>query len=228
MEARTPAELPVGRLILVPALISLAVTVVRAAGEVGRWSDRWFEPVTRGIVPSGVSWVIGISWLPVPFGVYFALKLLAAGQGPASARRALGHALGGLAVVVVGLLFAVPALNAQFGLFRRSLLLYLVIIWAVMAAAALLQWPGWPALFKTLLAYGVAARVPVVVMMFLAMRGGWGTHYDYVDIPTFQGMPLLVRFLETAFFPQLIFWVGFTIVLGALAGSITAALARRR
>jgi len=28
--------------------------------------------------------------------------------------------------------------------------------------------------------------------------------------------------------PQLIFWVGYTIVLGALAGTITAAVVRRR
>jgi hypothetical protein len=227
-EARPLQQPSLARLVLIPALISLVVTIVRAAGEVGHWSGRWFEPVTRGIVPSGVSWIIGISWLPIPFGVYFALKLVRGGLGPPSAGRAVGHALAGAAIVIMGLLFVVPAINAQFRLFRRSLLLYLVIIWAVMATAALLQRPGWPSLFKTLLAYGVAARVPVVVMMFLAMRGGWGTHYDYVDIPTFQGMPLLVRFLETAFLPQLIFWVGFTIVLGALAGSITAALARRR
>src|SRR5262245_3487617 len=115
-DAHKPQQLSVARLVLIPALISLAVTIVRAAGEIGHWSSRWFEPVTRGIVPSGVSWVIGISWLPIPFGVYFAVKLLAAERGPSSPRRALGHALAGVAVVVVGLLLVVPALNAQFRL----------------------------------------------------------------------------------------------------------------
>ena len=221
------SSMNVGRLIAVPAAISLAVTVLRVAGELGHWSDRWFEPVTRGIVPSGVSWMFGISWLPVPFGIYFALKLLAAGDGPASTARALGCALSGL-LLAAGMLFVIPVLNARFRLFSRSLLLYLAIIWAVMAAAALLQRFSWPGLFKTLLAYGLAARVPVVVVMFLAMRGRWGTHYDYVDVPPFQALPLLERFLKTAFLPQLIFWVSFTILLGSIAGSITAAVARRR
>ena len=221
------SSMNVGRLIAVPAAISLAVTVLRVAGELGHWSDRWFEPVTRGIVPSGLSWVFGISWLPVPFGVYFALRLLAAGKGPVSTARSLLCALAGL-LIVVGMRFVVALLNQRFQLFSRSLLLYLAIIWSVMAAAALVQRLSWPALFQMLLAYGLAARVPVVVVMFLAMRGNWETHYDYVDVPPFQALPLLERFLKTAFLPQLIFWVSFTILLGAIAGSITAAVARRR
>jgi len=58
------SSMNVGRLIAVPAAISLAVTVLRVAGELGHWSDRWFEPVTRGIVPSGVSWCSGSVGFP--------------------------------------------------------------------------------------------------------------------------------------------------------------------
>jgi hypothetical protein len=41
-------------------------------------------------------------------------------------------------------------------------------------------------------------------------------------------MPLLPRFLWLAFFPQLVFWVGFTILIGSVAGVVAAALVRKR
>ncbi len=37
---------------------------------------------------------------------------------------------------------------------------------------------AWPALGRTLLASGLAARIPVASPMFVAMLGNWGTHYD--------------------------------------------------
>src|SRR5260370_8923741 len=37
---------------------------------------------------------------------------------------------------------------------------------------------AWPALGRTLLVYGLAARVPVVLVMLAAIRGNWMTHYD--------------------------------------------------
>jgi hypothetical protein len=75
-------------------------------------------------------------------------------------------------------------------------------------------------------AYGLAARIPVVVVMFLAMLGNWGTHYDYVGMPAPFQMPFWPGFFWLAFFPQLIFWVSFTIVLGVLSGSIAFASVR--
>jgi hypothetical protein len=40
----------------------------------------------------------------------------------------------------------------------------------VIVAAAALQFPAWPALFKVLRAYGYAARIPVAIVMFFAIR----------------------------------------------------------
>jgi hypothetical protein len=51
------------RVIFAPILITLAVTILRLIGEMRRWPAKWFSPETGGIVPSGVSWVIGITWL---------------------------------------------------------------------------------------------------------------------------------------------------------------------
>jgi hypothetical protein len=90
-----------------------------------------------------------------------------------------------------------------------------------MVAAAMVQLPGWYRLSQTLLYYGFASRIPIVIVMFMALRGNWGTHYDYFGTP-----PEVhdVAFFWLAFGPQLIFWTSFTVVLGMLSGSAVAAL----
>src|SRR2546423_1528952 len=95
-EMSAQSRVRLARLILIPSIIALAVTLVRLIGELRHWSPRWFDNEAGGVTPSGVSWVIGITWLAAPFGVYFARRLIAAGQGPASAARAIAYALGGL------------------------------------------------------------------------------------------------------------------------------------
>jgi len=81
-----------------------------------------------------------------------------------------------------------------------------------------------------LLAYAFAARIPVLIVMFLAMRGnggqGWGTHYDAVP-PTFGAAPFATKFLYTAILPQMTMWIGWTVVLGSIIGVIVVAVVRR-
>ena len=209
------------RLILIPALISLAVTLLRLTGELLRWSEQWFSTATGGPVPSGVSWVVGITWLPIPFGVYFAWRLLANGGGPPRAAKAVLYAILGLLAGSAVMIFLISQLPVEFPYI-------LIFLWLTGLAAALLQLPAWPALFKTLLAYGLAARIPVIIVMALAMLGNWGTHYDYVGMPEQFQMPFWPRFFWLAFFPQLVFWVSYTVLIGSLAGSITAAILQRR
>jgi hypothetical protein len=108
------------------------------------------------------------------------------------------------------------------GIGIRSMLL---ILWAVAIASAYLQWLAWPALCKALIAYGLGARIPVVVIMFFALRGHWGTHYDRPSGPfRWSFWP---TFLWFGLFEELIYWVSFTVTLGSLAGSLAAALAKR-
>ena len=208
------------RLVLIPALLSLAVTLLRLTGELLRWSEAWFSTATGGIAPSRVSWVLGVTWLAAPFGAYFGWRLVGLGEMPPRPARAIALALLGAAGGWLGLRLA-RELPIPFPL-------WLVPLWLVMAAAAAAQLAGWPALFRTLLLYGFASRIPVVLVMFLAMAGNWGTHYDYVGMPEPFRMPFAPRFLWLAFFPQLVFWLGFTIVVGSLAGSVSGALAARR
>jgi hypothetical protein len=218
-EMNPPGRVRVARLILIPSIIALAVTLLRLIGELQHWSPRWFDNEAGGVTPSGVSWVIGITWLAVPFGVYFAMQLIAAGQRPASATGAVVYAAAGILILEIGVKVVAPRLD----LGTRSTLM---LIWAFSVVPAALQIKAWPALWRVLLAYGLASRVPVAVIMFVALLNRWGTHYDYGgQIPPDQ---FWFGYIWFGLVPQLVFWVGFTILLGMLAGALTAAVYRYR
>jgi len=129
--------------------VALVATLVRLAGERRGWSATWWSRETGGGVPSRLGWVVGITWLALPFGFWLALRLVGRDEPPASARRAFGFAL-----------------------------------------------------------------------------LGEGTHYDYVDAPAVRQLPLASAFLWLALVPQLLFWVGFTVIAGTLTGSAAALVAR--
>ena len=103
----------------------------------------------------------------------------------------------------------------------------LVIGLLLFAVATAVQFRTSPALSKTLLAYGYAARIPVVVLTFFAIRGSWGTHYDALP-PGFPETTFWTRYVQTALVPQLIFWIAFTVVVGTLFGSIATAIRGRQ
>jgi hypothetical protein len=208
------------RMAALPALISLAVTLLRLAGELRGWSEAWFDRATSGLVPTGtVSWLVGITWLALPFGAWFAWRLLRSGAARPRAPR--------------GLFFAALALVALYGGTRLVPLLrpgfpgFLILVWSVGVLAAILSWQVWPALGRVLLAYGLLSRAVVALVMLLAMNGRWGTHYDYADMPRVLEMPFWIAYLTFAFIPQLVFWVAYTVVLGVLAGTVVAALRAR-
>lgn len=201
------------KMIAVPFAMSVVLTALRLTGELLGWSGDWFSKATGGIVPSGWTWLVGITWLPVLFGPWFARALQRAGEEAPPGLKVLGLALAGWALALVGLQTLMPAVSQHFPHF-------LIVVWAVVAAAAALQLLGWPALFRVLLAYGLASRLVVVLVMFLAMWGDWGTHYDYVGMPAQFQMPLVPRFLWLGFFPQLLFWSAFTVLLGSLSAGV--------
>jgi len=199
--------------------IALAVTLVRLAGERLGWSETWFSRATGGVVPSGPGWVVGITWLALPFGLWLAARLVASGRAPADARAAAGHAILGAIVLVFGLRL-VPRLGL-------SMPAFLLGVWATAVLAAAVAWRGWPALGRELLAYGALSRVPVAIVMLLAMHGRWGTHYDYADAPQVRQMPFWAAYAALALVPQLVFWVAFTVAAGLLTGSLAAWALRR-
>jgi hypothetical protein len=208
------------RLALPPALIALAVTLLRLAGELRGWSEEWFSRATSGLVPTGaVSWLVGITWLALPVGAWLAWRLVRSGAVTPPAGRAV--------LITVAAVLALYGGTRLVPLLRLGFPGFLLAIWAVGVLAAVLAWQAWPALGRVLLAYGLLSRAVVAFVMFLAMHGHWGTHYDYADMPRVQELPFWTAYFAFAFVPQLVFWVAYTIVLGMLAGTLVAALGRR-
>ena len=92
----------------------------------------------------------------------------------------------------------------------------------VIAAASL--WVirrAWPAYWKVMMAYAFWARVPVIAVMFFAIQGNWGTHYD-VAPPSgdIWGADWFRKWFEIGVIPQLFIWIPYTVVyeLAKLAG----------
>ena len=207
------------KLVFWPAVVTLAITLLRLTGELLHWSPSLFNPTAGG---GGA--LVGISWLPPLLGIVFAIQLVRAGLGPVSGGRAVGRALLGL-LAAVAVVFGSRALGlmkpGQFGM------LGLVLITSALAIGAAIAWSGWPALGQTLLVYAFAARIPVALLMLVAMLGNWGTHYD-VAPPGFPEMGVFSKWLMIGALPQLTTWIAFTVLTGALTGSIAGLVAGRR
>ena len=184
-----PPRLGVGKLTLLPAVITLAVTLLRLAGELAQWSKTFFNPES-----GGAGSIVGIVWLVPAFGVYFALKLTAKADYPPQRGSAL--ALAGLGFLL---------LTAGFAVFQKFLTTL----------------TGLEVFFKVQLAYAYAARLPVAAVMAVATRASWVSHYSAV-VP---GESRLETFMLFGFFPQLVWWVSFTIIVGSLFGTLAAAIA---
>jgi hypothetical protein len=201
-------------LVLVPAIITLAVTALRLIGELQGWPEPFFNRAGGG---GGA--IVGISWLPLFFGVYFAWRLVKAGQGPASGGKALGMAVLGIVVFIAALFIANVLKVPQLGV--------IVIACIVALIAGTVACQGWPELGKTLFVYALAARIPVAALMLPAILGRWGTHYDALP-PNFPAMSPVATWAVIGLFPQLTLWIGLTLVMGMLTGSITGAILRAR
>lgn len=211
----TGSSVSIGKLIAIPAIITLVITILRLVGELQHWPAPWVN-TTAG----GAGALIGISWLPFIFGPYFAWKLAAAGEGPVSSGKAIGMSLLGLVVLVLG--------GVAFGIGVSKHLVALILAGAVLAlASAFVPRLGWRSLGNAMVAYAFAARIPVLIVMFIAMSAnggqGWGTHYDVAG-QGFIVTSFAQKFIDLAVFPQMSLWIGYTGVVGGLLGSIVAAI----
>ena len=211
----------VKRLIMVPALIALAITIIRLVGELAGGSSTLFNREAGG---GGA--LVGIVWLVPIVGVYFAVKLVRQGLGPASAGKVVVLAVAGLVIagVATGLIFSFfgdPNVSVSFGgAIGQQLGIAIVSLVVV-----LILRKGWPAFFQTMLSYAFASRIPVLIVMLMAMLGDWGTHYE-LGPPGYPEMGFLTKYILIALFPQMTFWIMFTMVVGTLFGGVAAALVR--
>ena len=132
MESASNNRTPIARLILVPSVITLVITLLRITGELRHWSPTLFNSS-----PGGGGALVGITWLVLIFGVYFALKLSSDGKGPASTGRSIGMAAFGVLLMAGGgFVAAAPQVTIPGKLFIGLLLF---------AAATALQFKTWPA-----------------------------------------------------------------------------------
>jgi hypothetical protein len=67
------------------------------------------------------------------------------------------------------------------------------------------------------------ARLPVI--MYLAIKGNWGAHYDAAP-PGTSLTDVTANFIYLGLMLQLLFWVPVTVIACGLLGVITAALRR--
>ena len=207
------------KLVFWPAVITLAVTLLRLIGEFQNWSPAFFSRA-----PGGGGALVGISWLPPLFAILFAIQLVRMGHGPVSGGRAIGRALIGLAVTAAVVFGLISTGIVQEGVVSLTSLIAMTTALAIGAAIA---WSGWPALGKTMLVYAYAARIPVVVIMLLAFAGNWGTHYDGLP-PGVPEMSLMQKWVMFGVLPQMTTWIAIAVLVGGVFGSIAGAIAMRK
>ncbi len=206
---------PLPSLILGPALVTLAVTLLRLVGELLNWSPQLFSKESGG----GGS-LIGISWLVLVFGAWFGWTMTRGGHGPGHVGRGLGLAILGFAILPV-----LGVATSVLGMSQQSLGTFAVyVIGSFVGLAVGLQ--AWPALGRVLVAYAFAARVPVLLVMLLAILGNWGTHYD-APPPGLPEMAPLTKWFFIGVIPQMSVWIWFTVVVGSIFGIVVAAIAGR-
>jgi hypothetical protein len=210
-DAVHPASSLTTRLILPSAAITLAVTLLRVAGELAHGSKSWFNPAQGGYMA-----IVGIVWLVPVFGVYFALRLTAAGERPSSVGRSMGLGVAGCVIFALGFyLFNTGIVKNYTGV---------ILMWTLAVAGAATAFPAWRALSRILLAYGYAARIPVAIVMAIATWADWQSHYSTVQ----PDSPRIETYILYGLIPQLVWWVCFTVVVGSLFGIVAGTLAAAR
>ncbi len=200
--------------VLIPGLVTLAVTIVRLLGEFAEGPSILF-----GAGPGGGASLVGIVWLVFVFGGYFGYQLARQGFRPASAGRTVVWLLLALVVVVAGAVLG--------SLFQTSPWVQFPLVGLFSVVAVYVARRPWPEAGGVLTAYGLVARIPVAIVMLPAIMGQWGTHYDAPP----PGFPADVGPLATwvliGLIPQLTIWIAFTNIMGGLAALVGAAVAKR-
>ena len=203
------------RMILVPSLITLAVTVVRLIGELRHWPATVFNPA-----PGGGGAILGISWLAVVFAIYFAAKVHRSYEPLERPGKAIGLTLVALVLCFAGTFLMVRAIQSA------TVMAWIPSMIVTGSGLYVMQF-AWPAYWNVLMSYALAARIPVILVMYFAIKGNWGTHYDAPG-PIFAPTDWWTEFIHTGLLPQLFLWVPYTVVVCGLFGIITAAVLRRR
>lgn len=201
--------------IFVPSLITLAVSLLRLFGELRNWPEFLF-----GKSAGGSFAIVGITWLAVVFAICFAIRLEKAGDVFTRPTRAILLAVLALALTFAGLMVmykGAPNTTPAFQFAGAAIILLAIYVMRV----------AWPDYWRVMIAYAIAARVPVIVIAYYAVKGNWGTHYDAVP-PDVTFPDWYAKFVQAGLIPQVFLWVPFTVILCGLLGILTVTVRRRR
>ena len=212
-------------MILVPAIVTLVVTILRLVGELQGWNDQVFSNVAPG--GEQKPGFMGIAYLVPIFGFWFGFKLRGTTGQPAHLGKAALRCLIGAVVLIGGFL-----LGMEFGWItmpsadepRQPTGLWYSLI--LMGVTTILLLSAWPRLAITLLLYGVLARIPVIIITYLAIANSWDTHHAKLRIGTV--LPDGTDRFTFLSMPQLTFWIVFTMLFGSLFGCLGARLGGNR
>ncbi len=207
----------IASLVAFPAILTLLVTILRLVGELQHWGSPWVVNSHGG--SDGA--ILGITWLPIIFGPYFAWMLIKSGFGPGSVGGAVGAAIGSVVSFLIGSIVA--------GYTETHPGILTLVGFLITLAAAFIPGKGWRAFGVTLLVYAFAARIPVAIVMLIAMSAhsgqGLGTHYDVVgDQFAALASPWWKKFVLFGLIPQMTLWIGWTLAIGSLTGTLVTAI----
>jgi len=210
-------------LVLIPAVVTLLVTILRLVGELEGWNDQIFSNVPPHGEPKP-GWM-GIAYLVPIFGFWFGWRLRrATGEpahvGKAALRMLIGGVcfIGGLALCLYLGWIKMPSADEPGTPSGTTAMLVII---AVSAAILLVAWPR---LAGTLALYGLLARIPVLIITYLAIHYGWDTHH--VKLPPGTQLPDESDRLLFLAMPQVTFWIVYTMLFGGLFGCLGAKLTK--
>ena len=225
MTAKTPGPFSI---VVVPAILTLIVCIVRLVGELQNWNPDLFGTEAGGTTAEEKPTLFGIAMLVPIFGLWFGLRLRRQTGQPTSLARAwlvplvgIGIVVGAAYALVMADMIVIPT-KEQPG--EPAGLEYLLGLAGVVVLAMFLAWPR---LATTLLLYGLLARIPVVVITVIAINAGdeWNTHYTKLAAGFVVAEDEKLLALLT---PQLTMWIAFTIFVGGLFGALGATLTRQK
>jgi hypothetical protein len=214
-DAANGKSLSTGQMIAFPAVVALAVTIIRLIGELKGWSPAYFSTE-----PGGGGALVGIAWLIPVFGIVFAMQLANAGAWPASRGRAITFPLIALALLAGSFAAIMKFIGTTDPVKFIAASAIASAVCGVIAAI------GWPRLARVNFGYGIASRIPVVVVMYLAIAKNWNSHYAK-GAPGMPEMALIEKWVLIGVVPQMVTWIAITLSLGGLFGGLALLLRKK-
>jgi hypothetical protein len=226
------------------ALVTSAVGLVMLMVALSAQGQR--EALTTGQFLIGSEYVTGrvSASSSLPYYVVTAVCLLLGTAGlalPDQAARRLDRHIVAVAIVlsllVTGLRFALEKVAApETWAYAVGIIWLGPVVGAVFFLRAREEGKGWRAVLTALLAYAVASRGAVALLMVVATAFGLGSHYDLsavkhlrVGSRDYWFQPAsLAQILNLGVIPQLTFWVAYTVLTGLAGAAVVATVQRMR